>query len=78
MRFGSLRSPLAGAGVTTGHIRGTPGREADAPTRVPEDAMDLIEALPVGLMEGVPDFLPASSTGHLTSSGARRRSSRSR
>ena len=44
----------------------------------PRMAMDLIEALPVGLMEGVPDFLPASSTGHLTSSGARRRSSRSR
>jgi undecaprenyl pyrophosphate phosphatase UppP len=40
-------------------------------------AMNLIEALLVGIVEGVTDFLPVSSPGHLTSSGGRR-SSRSR
>jgi undecaprenyl pyrophosphate phosphatase UppP len=35
-------------------------------------AMNLIEALLVGIVEGVTDFLPVSRTGHLTSSGGRR------
>ena len=33
----NLRSSLAAASVTIGHIRGTPGCEADARSRVPED-----------------------------------------
>jgi undecaprenyl pyrophosphate phosphatase UppP len=41
-------------------------------------AMNVIEALGVGIVEVVTDFLPVPSTCHLTSSGARRRSSRSR
>jgi undecaprenyl pyrophosphate phosphatase UppP len=40
--------------------------------------MNLIEALGFGTVEVVTDFFPVSSTCHLTSSGARRRFSRSR
>jgi undecaprenyl pyrophosphate phosphatase UppP len=48
------------------------------PLEFPRMAMNLIEALGVGIVEVITDFLPVSSTGHLTSSGARGRSSRSR
>jgi undecaprenyl pyrophosphate phosphatase UppP len=41
-------------------------------------AMNLIEALLVGIVEVVTDFLPVPITCHLTSSGARTRSSRLR
>jgi hypothetical protein len=48
------------------------------PLEFPRMAMNLIEAVLVGIVEGVTDFLPVSRTGHLTSSGARKRCSRSR
>jgi undecaprenyl pyrophosphate phosphatase UppP len=44
----------------------------------PRMAMNVIEALGVGIVEVVTDFLPVSSICHLISSGARRRSSGSR
>ena len=79
MRFGSLRSPLVGEGVTTGHISGhSTAAQLMIPLEFPRMAMNVIEALGVGIVEVVTDFLPVPSTCHLTSSGARRRSSRSR
>ena len=55
-----------------------PAAELMFPLEFPRTAMNLIEPLLVGIVEGVTDFLPVSSTGHLTSSGARRRCSMSR
>ena len=65
-------------GVTTGHIRALPAAKLMISLEFPRMAVNLIEALGVGIVEGVTDFLPVSSTCHLTSSGARGRSSRSR
>ena len=42
------------------------------PLEFPRMAMNLIEAVLVGIVEGVTYFLPVSGTGHLTSSGGRR------
>jgi len=42
------------------------------PLEFPRMAVNLIEALLVGIVEGVSYFLPVSGTGHLTSSGGRR------
>ena len=55
-----------------------PAAELMFPLEFQRMAMNLIEAVLVGIVEGVTDFLPVSGTGHLTSSGARRRCSRSR
>jgi hypothetical protein len=55
-----------------------PAAKLTIPLEFPRMAMNLIEALGVGTVEVVTDFLPVSSTCHLTSYGARRRSSRSR
>lgn len=48
------------------------------PFEFPRMAMNVIEALGVGIVEVVTDFLPVSSICHLMSSGERRRSGRSR
>ena len=49
-----------------------PAAELMLPLEFPRMAMNLIEAVLVGIVEGVTDFLPVSGTGHLTSSGGRR------
>jgi hypothetical protein len=49
-----------------------PAAELMLPLEFPRMAMNLIEAVLVGIVEGVTYFLPVSGTGHLTSSGGRR------